>query len=288
MLEIICAVLGTSPRQTPERIGGRTPTPPTQIVDRSAFSPPGIMAGTAAVAPGTIQAPYPAAGMGAPPAAAHPGGTQVVPGSAWQGSPAPQAGYAQHPPTGAYPGGYVDEQKPKRPAWILPVIGIALLIVLMCIVGGVLAGMPILKEMLATATPTPTTTFTLTPTATMLIIPTTAAPIVIPSATFPPPPPPTIPILPPTLTPTLPPPPTPTPAKTAFKVTIRNNESYPIYAVRNGSLMGTDPIPPGKYIWYLNIPAGQYLFSFCLDNYQMQCPIQKQVMIDQDTTINVP
>ena len=293
MLEIICAVLGTSPRQVAERIGGRPPTPPTQIVERGSFPAPetaaGMAAGVAAGLPGTIQAPYPAAGVGAPPSAPHAGGTQVVSGSAWQGGPAPQAGYAPPPLSGAYPAGmYVEERKPKRPAWVLPVIGITLLIVLLCFVGGVLAGMPILKEMLATATPTPTATLTLTPTATLVILPTTAVPVVIPTDTLPPPPPATIEILPPTLAPTLPPPPTSTPAKTAFKVTIRNNESYPIYAFRNGTLMGTDAIPPGKYIWYLNIPGGQYLFILCLDMYQSQCPIQKQVVVDQDVTINVP
>jgi len=292
MLEIICAVLGTSPRQVAERIGGKPPSPPTQVVERGAFPAPEMAAGMAAGAHGTVMAPSPAAGMKPAVAASPVGGTQVISGSAWQGSPTPTAGYTPPPPTGMYPGGYAEEQKPKRPAWVLPVIGIAALVFLVCFVGGALAGLPILKEMLATTTPTATPTFTLTPTATMVILPTTVAPVVIPTATLPPPPTATIVILPPTLppapAPTLPPPPTPTPVKTAFKVTIRNNESYPIYAFRNGTLMGTDPIPPGKYIWYLNIPGGQYMFYFCLDTFQSQCPIQKQVMVDQDVTINVP
>ncbi len=288
MLEIICAVLGTSPRQVGERIGGKPAVPSTQILDRSTSPVAGVGAGAPPGVPGTIQAPYPAAGIGASSPAPQVGGTQVVSGSSWQSSPASQSGYTPPPPLGVYPSGYLEENKPKRPAWIIPVIGVALVIVFLCVAGGVWAGMPILKEMLATYTPTPTATLTLTPTTAMVIIPTTAAPIVAPTATLPPPPPPTVPILPPTLEPTLPPPPTATSAKTAFKVTIRNNESYPIYAFRNGSLMGTDAIPPGKYIWYLNIPAGQYLFSFCLDMSQTQCPIQKQVMVDKDTTISVP
>jgi hypothetical protein len=167
---------------------------------------------------------------------------------------------------------------------LLPVIGGVAVVILLCGVLGIWAGLPFLKEMLATATPT--VTATLIPTATM----------VAPTATFPPPPtqpaviPPTEIPLPPTEVPIVIPPseiPSPTAAKTAFKVTVQNNISEPIWAFRDGTIMGTSPIPPGKYIWYLNIPAGQHYFRFCLDMSQSECVQENQVMVDQDITITV-
>ena len=37
------------------------------------------------------------------------------------------------------------------------------------------------------------------------------------------------------------------------------------------------PIPPYKYIYYLNIPPGPHMFTFCLDPSMSNCPVTKQV-----------
>ena len=88
--------------------------------------------------------------------------------------------------------------------------------------------------------------------------------------------------------PTQPPPETPTPKRTAFKVTVRNNLSYYVWVYRNWTLKGTDPIPPGKYIWYLNIPAGQHTFQFCRDMFASECVAEKIANVNNDITIVVP
>jgi serine/threonine-protein kinase len=282
MLEMCSAVLGSSPTQVPNRIGGRDAQPPTQVV-APGVPPPATS--TASNMPYAAVAATAAAQYGEVPGRT---GTQVIPEPARQ---AVQPGYA--PPPSPPPQSYYlpEQEKPRRPAWLIPVIALLLFGFLLCGAAGVWAGLPILQELFGSPTSTPTLTATLTETPTATIPAPTDLPL---PPTLPPAPtepvviPPTQPPPPPTLAPTEPPPPSPTPQKTAFKVTIRNNESYPIYAFRDGTLMGSDPIPPGKYIWYLNIPAGLHNFRFCLDMSQGQCPYEKQVMVDQDITINVP
>jgi hypothetical protein len=70
-------------------------------------------------------------------------------------------------------------------------------------------------------------------------------------------------------------------------VTIHNNKNYPIYPFRDGALMG-NPIPPFKYIYYLHIPPGPHVFTFCLDPGMSNCPFTRQVMLDKDLDINIP
>jgi hypothetical protein len=212
------------------------------------------------------------------------GGTQVVSDQVYQGE---QPGYEPYPMEAEYP-------EKKRPAWLIPVIGGVVVIVLLCGVVGVWAGFPIIKEAFGIYTDTPTSTVTATATipptptpeqATATIVVPPTVPVVQPSETsLPPTEPP-----PPTEAPTLPPPPTATPTqqRTAFKVTITNGLGAPIFPFRDGTLMGTDPIPPGKYIWYLNIPAGPHHFVFCLDMFMNQCVSDRQLVVNDDVSITV-
>ena len=260
MLEIACAVLGTSPGNVPDRIGGRKSVPGTQVLNQAAPA-------AAVVIPPTAAMPYP---QNAPLP-----GTQVVPGS---------GGWPQQtmvpPPTSS-----MAEPKRRRPAWLIPVLAIVAVAAVICIAAGGWAYSAFMDAYLATSTPTLTATFTSTLTAT----PVTPAPTQPLPPTEPPPlpPPPTFTNVPP-IVPTMPPPDTPTSARTAYKVTIRNNLSDPIYAFRNSTLMGTAPIPPGKYIWYLNIPVGEHAFKFCLDMAASDCVAEKYATVDQDITISVP
>jgi len=278
MLEISCAVLGTGPGQVPDRIGSHAAVAATRVVPPSA-------AGVPPYVPSTRAAPAPAGGY------AQPGGipaTQAVSGQPYAGTQAVGNDYV-----GAYGQPfYGTPPAEKKKKWLLPLIVGVVLLIFLCGVIGVWAGSSFLGGILGLSTETPTATLTQTPTETPLPptplpptplppmpeMPTAEPPVVLPP-TMPPPP----------LPPTEPPMPVPsdTPARTAFKVTIMNNSGNPIWAFRDGTLMGTDPIPPGKYIWYLNIPAGPHQFVFCLDMGGNQCPYGKQVNVKGDVTVNV-
>jgi len=282
MLEVGCAVTGYTPDQLPERLpnypassGG---TDETLIV-------------TPLSAPPTLSAEQ------------RPGETIPVSGVSQPGT------YSQQPPQTPdsfrrSPGGTVvvpvepDETEAasirKRIAPVLPyalAIGAALAACLCVTVIG-LAVFPTTRGLFAlpiinpTATVTSTFTFVPSPTAQLIA---TSIPLESPGALLTDTPPPTHPPLP-TNTP-LPsdtPAPTPTPPRTAFTVTIRNNLGYPIYAFRDGRLMGTDPIPPARYIYYLNIPAGMHIFYFCSNINGTDCTERREVNINQDLTIAVP
>jgi serine/threonine protein kinase len=273
MLEICSAVLGTSPAQIPSRIGGRDSASPTQVI------PAGTQKSPVPGTPNASYTPIAATAVVQPQEFKAQSGTQVIPEQSWQ------AGQPNYSPPVSQPVDYLPDSpsKPRRPAWLLPLIGLMIGGLLLCGAVGVWAGWPILQEMFATASPTPTYTVTAIPTATIELPTPTLPPTATPEPIIVPPTEP-----PPTLAPTEPPPATSTPERTSFKVTIRNNESFPIYAFRNGTVMGTDPIPPGKFIWYLNIPGGQHYFRFCLDLSQSQCPVEKQVLVNDDITIGVP
>jgi hypothetical protein len=73
-----------------------------------------------------------------------------------------------------------------------------------------------------------------------------------------------------------------------FVVTIRNNLSFPVYAFRDGILMGTDPIPPRMYIFYRSIPAGRHVFTVCRSPNGTDCRDSKTVVVDQDITVAFP
>jgi serine/threonine protein kinase len=299
MMEITCAVLGTSPKQVPDRIGGKPPVSATQIIDRdlsSAGAAGAVLSASPRAGSGTQVAPSPARpapiggtqviSPGQMSGQTPIGGTQVISGQVYSQE---QPGYEPFPIEQEYP-------EKRRPAWLIPVIGGVVAIVLLCGAIGAWAGFPVIKEALGiyTATPTPTITMTETlvptptaePTTVPIVVPPTAS-IVQPSPTQPPPPPPPPP--PPTEVPTLPPPPSPTPTKvrTAFRVTITNGIGAPVFPFRDRTLMGTEPIPPGKYIWYSNIPAGPHTFTFCLDMQMRQCVSERQIVVDDDVSITV-
>ena len=307
MLEIICATFGVPVQQVPDRLkpAAGSPQTPTQVVPAGTLRVDTPGGGTQYVqpAPGVAAAYYQSNASAYPPPAQGPAGTQVVPGtqavpaSGWQGTLPVSASQLpaapQYDVAGAYP-----VEKPKRPAWFWVAIGAIAIIVVLCGIG-LGAGLPILKDMLGTQTPTPTATFT--PTA----IPPTETPVPtlpLPSPTLaepvqasptppppPPPPPPPTQITIPTVVP-LPtqPPITPTVSgQYGFKVTIHNNKANPLYPFRDGTPMG-NPIPPYKYIYYLNIPPGPHVFTFCLDPGKSNCPVTKQVVVDKDLDINVP
>jgi len=277
MLEICSAVLGSSPVQIPLRLGSR---PGGEAAAQTQATPPPQFTTPRAVSPVAPTAVYPQSDS------AYPGGTQVIPGP-----PAYPAYPPDYPPP--YAGENLQVEKPSRPAWLLPVLGLLALAVLLCGAIGIWVSLPLLRQAFgsptatSTATLVPTLTDTPAPTLPPIVVPPTEAPLPPTEAPLPPTEPPPPPTAPPTEAATLPPPPTDTPAKTAFRVTIRNNKADPIYAFRDGALMGTDAIPPGRYIWYLNIPYGQRLFRFCLDPFQSQCFDEKQIMVDDDITITV-
>lgn len=303
----------SSPGQsgTPAGQPGRPPqTPPTQV-SSPAYPQPGASGypqpGAPGYPPGQIgRTPVPPTVQAAPPsyagASPYP---QSVPGAqppyppsqagATPYSPATQLAPSYGPSTQA--GGTYDiplEAEPRQNVlpWKL-IIGIGAGLVL-CVILAAIIAVPILGSLGSTATPTitqliasATSTFTvIPPSATSANVVASPPPAQFIATDTPPPtatPPPTN-TPPPTATRA----PTDTPMANSFKVTIRNNLGNNIYAFRDGRLMGTDPIPPGRYIWYSGIPRGTYTFSFCTDPNMGHCVAQKKVTVDQDLTINVP
>lgn len=321
MLEVACAVNGYNPDQVPDRYASSESlqdtlwNPPTEP-DR----PAGLAAAAAASqSGGWSSGPYSPAedqsGSGYPPQSdgtmlVYPTGSQqpVYPQQADENRTMAVDGYSDpygqpydqsYPASPEYgpPGGYAPP--PRKTNWI-PVVaaGGAGLMLLVCGMLIALAALPSLRAMFTSAdsSATPTATFTLPPTSAGIV----ASPVA-PGHTQAPggamasdTPLPTLPPLP-TETP-VPPPPTPEPPTSApptqlpnfFTVTIRNNLSYPIYAFRNGVIMGTDPIPSGRYIWYKGIPLGMHVFVFCRDDQMFNCGEQRQVNVMEDLTITVP
>lgn len=293
MLEISCAVLGVNPNQVADRIGTRPSVASTQAIESevppekqiySHLNPPqvspvaaGALIGTQVVPGNLIGGTQVVPGQPIP-------GTQVVPGGSWGAKSG--TGFSQSYPASSQTGRLVSEKR-ARPKWLIPLIVGFLGVLFLCTMGGIWAGLPYLKDMITTATPTFTATLTHTPTNTF--IPPSATSPILP--TLPPVVPPTEPQAPPTIA--LPPSalpteiPTPTAVRTAFKVTIRNELPESIFAFRDNTLMGTDPIPPGKYIYYLNIPGGQHYFLFCYQMNMTQCPVERQVNVNDDITITV-
>jgi serine/threonine protein kinase len=282
MLEIVCAVLGLSLDQIPTGFGSQT-----QVRPASSTTP-----ATMVVQPGlTPEAQY----SGAPYIDAQSTGTQQI-----NTSP-PDAGYPSTQVAGApygdlqYPGEqypaapydestYAPPQETKKQPLLWVLIGVVAAALLLCAVVFVVVGLPLIKGE-ATATPTNTATQTTTETQ--------SAPVLLPTLPLPPtqipvqisPPPPTFP--PP---PTMPPLPTEAPTlaiPSSFKVTVHNNAGAPVYTFIDGKLRGTDPIPPGKYIWYKSIFPGPHTFYFCTDLYGQNCFGQKQINVDKDLDINV-
>jgi serine/threonine protein kinase len=286
MLEISCAVLGINLDQIPERIGGKPPAAPTQIVQKSDLPAATLGPQYVQVTPEASTAAYPSYAGTPPVVSGGIPGTQMVSGQQRGGTQAVLPGYAPPAPP-EEPFGAYEEEHPRRPAWLMPVIVLVGVAILICGAVGVWAGLPILQELFGTASPTPTLTATLTETPTATL----AAPTATSEPTFTLPP-----VIPPSDTPLpvlptdIPTPEiifTPTAPRTAFTVTIRNLMGFPIYTFRNGTLMGTDPIPPGMFIYYLNIPAGQQVFRFCVDIRMTQCPEERQILLDEDITIAV-
>lgn len=314
MLEVACAVNGYSPDQVPNRYESDA------ALQDALWNQPASPASSAATqVGGWTSEPYPESQPPTPadgtmlvyPAAAaqpvypqqmEPDRTVAVDGYS---EPYEQPGYPAYPGSPDYgaPGGYAGgppgyAPPPRKTNWI-PVIaaGGAGIMLLVCGMLIAIAALPSLSRMFTPAKPTdtPTPTYTLTATSAGIsaspAAPNTQAPGGLmasdtPLPTFPPPTDTPIP-LPPTEPPT-PVPPTRTPQPNFFTVTIRNNLSYPIYAFRNNTIMGTDPIPPGRYIWYRSIPLGAHVFRFCRDDRMMQCVEQRQINVDQDLTIALP
>ncbi len=290
MLEVTCAILGSSPEAIPDRFGEAKSGEETLIVQapkpaQVAPAPPPRAAATAVVPP---QAQPPS--HAAPPA--YPA-TQVLPAPpAGQGVPA-----RVHVPSKAGAPPAASQPQGRSPSWPI-MAGIGLAIAACLLVSGAVAyffGQSLLQLPSA-----PTSTATLPPSATL---PASAAPagsIVSPTGQSQ--------VMPPTDTPTptntpaptntpLPtttpvpsdtPAPTPTRVQTAFTVTIRNNLSFPVYAFRDGQLMGTDPIPPRTYIFYRNIQTGPHTFTVCQTTTQSNCQEGRKVNVDRDLTVAFP
>lgn len=302
MLEIACAMLGSSPDAIPDRFGA--PEPPVEAGEATLVMTPPLRPQTYAAPPpnrpvvgsGSTQVASPAG------RAAGPGGTQVI--SQPAAYPATQVvapdsgGYAPgySPPAGSPPPpvyGLSEAAAPsRRRPWLWPVILLGLGACLL--VGGAAAFFAGRGLLAASATPSATlvmaaTNTPLPPAATPQ--PPTAASVQgeLPTETPQPTPAPTN-APPPTATP--PPPPTTTatatPRPTAFKVTIQNNLGFPVYAFRDGSLMGTDPIPPRMYIFYRGIPAGPHTFTVCQNPNGTACRPTRRVDVQQDLTVTFP
>ncbi len=296
MLEIACALMGSSPEAISDRFA--PPAPAASDGEATLVMP-------APVRPQTYAAPAP----GRP--AVGPAGTQVMPvsGQAAVGS----GGTQVVPQPGGYPstqvvppvsGGYFPPAPPPaapmqaeapagRNRWLIPAI---LLGLAACLMVGAAAAF-LLSSGWFTAAPAPSPSPALI--ATNTLPPTTTAPPAAPTAA----PaqgelPTETPLPSPTPAPTDTPPPTPTPPPTAtliptsrptaFKVTIQNNLGFPVYAFRDGSLMGTDPIPPRMYIFYRGIPAGAHTFTVCQTPNGGACRPARQVDVQQDLTITFP
>ena len=314
MLEIACAVLGTTPNQVNSRLGSGPPIAPATVVamrkpDFGAAAVGAAAAATAAAIPPPVGATQVAP---APHSAAYPGGTQVVqqpPGAAPGGTqvigqPPPAAHSSAYGyPQGGYPAPSVplarEAPAKERPTWMWLLIGAGGALVLLCLFAAFGAGLGWAGGWFATPTPKNTATFTPTATFTALPSPTTALvlPTLPPLPTQPPPtqpapptqaPPPTATQPPPTIppVPTLPPPPTPTTKPSVVTLTIWNFKAAPLYAFRNGVLMGTNAIPPNGYIWY-RIPPGQYQITLCVQPDYTQCVYDQVVNVDQDMEIKV-
>jgi serine/threonine-protein kinase len=284
MVEVACAVLGKSPDELPDRLGmGAAGAAVLVARHASPASPPSY-----ATTPFYQQGEPPSTPRPVPP-------TQVAPQPPYTPATqvAPQPPYTAYPPAGptqAAPSQRL-AQKQKGLPWLWIII--VCMVLFMCVVSAALAGFWLLGG-LATATPTPTPTFTATATQQPPALPPTGAPPVLPptqpggqlltdtptptSTPFPTPTP------PPTATPR----PTNTPMPSSFTVTIRNNLGYPILAYRDGQMMGTDPIPPGMYIYYKGIPPGRHTFTMCHYEFSNQCPTEKTVEVYSDMTITAP
>jgi serine/threonine protein kinase len=282
MLEVGCAVTSYTPDQLPDRLPS-FPAPSEASDETLIVAPSG--------APSTLSAEQ------------RPGETMPVFGVSQPES------YARQPSSAPdafrrSPGGTVvvpiqaDEiETPVARKRIAPLLPYALaigagLIVCLCLAVIGLAAFPTARGLFTipvvnpSATVTSTLPFTPLPTTQSAA---TSIPFETPGALLTDTPPPTH-TPPPTQTPapTNTPAPSPTPLRTAFTVTIRNNLGYPIYAFRDGQLMGTDPIPPARYIYYLNIPAGVHIFYFCANINGTDCTGRREVNVNQDLTITVP
>jgi serine/threonine protein kinase len=283
MLEIVCAVSGLSLDQIPMGFGSQT-----QVRPASSEVPV-----TMVVQPGLTPEAQP---RGAPYIDAQSPGTQQISSSPqnidYSATQVADASYdetsypgEQYPaPTyGETPYAPVQETKKQPLLWVL--IGVVAAALFLCTVVFVVVGLPLIREE-ATATPTYTATYTATMTQTS--VPVVLPTLPVPSTQVPPqfspipptePPPPTAPPLP-TEVPTLAMP-------SSFKVTVHNNAGSPVYTFVDGQLRGTDPIPPGKYIWYKSITPGVHRFFFCTDPYGKNCLGERQIVVDKDLDINV-
>ncbi|MFM8322146.1 MAG: serine/threonine-protein kinase [Chloroflexota bacterium] len=262
--------------------------PATQVVPGGA-APPQPPQRAAAAYPATQAAP---AGYAA--AQAAPGGypaTQTMPGA---GRP------AGAPPSRTISAGGADAVRPGRPGrsrWLPALViaaGLGCLLLSGAIIAAIAGGYITFGD-LPTATPLPTN-------PAPAIQPTNPPPA---SATLPPrpsqgalstnTPPPTAPPQPsPTRAPSDTPPPSPTrpptrtPAPSSFTVTIRNNLNFPVYAFRDGVLMGSSAIPAHMYIYYRSIPPGRHSFTVCQTPSGQICQDTRQVDVQADLTISFP
>jgi len=283
MLEIVCAVSGVSLDQIPTGFGSQT-----QVMPASAEIP-----ATMVFQPGlTPEAQL----RGAPYIdAQYPGTQQISTSPQNAGYPSTQFagasyGEAQYPgeqypatPYGETP--YTPVKETKKPPLLWVLIGVVAAALLLCAVVFVVVGLPLIN---GEATATPTNTATLIATMTQTSVPVILPTLPIPSTQ--------VPFQPPTLPPAEPPqpkaPPIPTDIPTpvmpsSFKVTVHNNAGSPVYTYIDGQLRGTDPIPPGMYIWYKSITPGVHLFFFCTDPHGKNCFDQRQITVDKDMDINV-
>lgn len=290
MFEIACAVLGLSTESIHESFGRPStevdtmvaPSPWIPQTPAAAMPPkpapiPQTMQAPTPVVPRTVVAPYPS----------NVPSTQVVTG----------------PPSSRVIPVEQEYDQPRKNRWLVPaLIGLGVIVCLVIsggaayFLGNSLFASPtpiVLPSLAPTLTPVPATAIataapptapapqeftpisqpgSLASTPTQVILPTIAPTQIPPTATRVPPTP-----LPPT-----------TPPRTAFTVTIRNNLGYPVYAFRDGQLMGTDPIPPRMYIYYRNISAGVHVFFVCQTMAMQKCQDQRQVNLTEDLTITFP
>jgi serine/threonine protein kinase len=283
MLEIVCEVLGLPFDQIPSSFGSQTQVRPVSsdvpvtMVVQPGLTPEAQYRGAPYIDdryPGTQQI------SSSPQNVEYPS-TQVVSASYGEA----QFPSEQYPPTSYGETPYVPTQESKKQPLLWVLIGVIAAALLLCVVVFVVVGLPLLKgEGTATPTNTATQTATMTQTSVPVILPTLPIPPTQPPVQFSPIPPTEIP------QPTMPPMPTEAPTQvmpTSFKVTVHNNAGSPVYTYIDGQLRGTDPIPPGKYIWYKSITPGVHTFFFCTDPYGNKCFGQRQIMVDKDMDINV-
>jgi serine/threonine protein kinase len=308
MLEVACAVLGKSPDQLPDHLAtgpsaadvpGVLVTPAGPALRPAApgafVPPPASYAALPFYQPGESPgAPRPQSGYVPPTQVAQPG--YVPPTQAAQPGYVPPTQVVSQPSYATYPlpqsGSDAPSQRlaPHRKAFPWTMVIIAGIVIFLCLAAAAAGGGLLLLNGLATPTPTPTLVASATPppttppTAAQPVPPTQPAGLMASDTPLP------SPTTPPTNTPAPTPtrPPTNTPMPSSFTVTIRNNLGYPILAHRDGQLMGTDPIPPGMYIFYRGIPPGVHNFEFCDYEQPSKCPYQRTEEINSDTTITVP